>query len=129
MASRRVSKGGHKTRVGDLVFDSKIEAGRYVELWLLEKAGKIRGLELQPSYDLFASTPSGREKIGRYTADFRYEERQGGHWKPVTEDVKAKRVRRKRDGRLMPDRADTAFKLRQKVFEANQGLALTIVRR
>ncbi len=61
-------------------FDSKYESERYLELKLLEKAGKIRDLELQPSFDICIGGvqilmrskryPNGRKL--RYVADFRY---------------------------------------------------------
>lgn len=43
-----------KTKVGNITFDSKLEAKRYTELKLLEKNGLIKDLVLQPS--LRAST-------------------------------------------------------------------------
>lgn len=72
--------GAKKTVVDGITFASKAEARRYGELKLLEKAGEIRHLELQPKFDL---TVNG-EKIGRYVADFRY--REGTE--SVVEDVK-----------------------------------------
>ena len=75
-----------KTRVGDLIFDSKAEAKRYKELKLLEKAGEIMNLELQPRYDFHINGV----KLGFYKADFKYIVGDGG-WTPfkvVVEDVK-----------------------------------------
>ena len=61
-------------------FDSKYESERYLELKLLEKAGKIRDLELQPRFpiEIFGLKimmrsqryPNGRQLT--YVADFRY---------------------------------------------------------
>jgi hypothetical protein len=41
-----------RTKVGDIAFASKLEANRYSELVLLERAGKIAGLELQPRFPI-----------------------------------------------------------------------------
>jgi hypothetical protein len=49
-------------------FPSKREAKRYGELKMLIRAGAIRGLELQPSFDLHVAG----ERVCRYVADFRY---------------------------------------------------------
>lgn len=39
--------GAVKTEIDGIVFDSKHEAKRYQELWLLEQAGEITNLRLQ----------------------------------------------------------------------------------
>ena len=57
-----------KTTIDGITFDSKKEAKRYTELKLLEKAGHITHLELQPEYQI---TINGA-KICTYKADFRY---------------------------------------------------------
>jgi len=69
-----------KTTVDGIKFDSKKEAARYRDLKLLEKAGEITDLELQPKYDLIVNDT----KCGFYKADFRYIE----NGKEVVEDVK-----------------------------------------
>jgi hypothetical protein len=59
------------------------------ELKLLEKAGEIRELELQPRFPLLTPVPgstTGRARVGDYVADFRYREGQKGLL--VVEDVK-----------------------------------------
>ncbi len=60
---------------------------------LLERGGQIRHLEQQPKY-FFVAT-DGRRALKdngqpiRYTADFRFEERdKAGNWHPVVIDVK-----------------------------------------
>lgn len=68
-------------------FDSKKEAKRYSELKLLERAGEIEHLQLQPTFlfsigDQFAKYPSGRRVT--YRADFYYFE----NGKQIVEDVK-----------------------------------------
>lgn len=56
------------TVVDNIRFASKREAQRYTILKLREKAGEIRGLELQPRYLLQV----GGVNICTYVADFRY---------------------------------------------------------
>ena len=58
-----------KTEINGITFDSKREAGRYLELMLMESAGLIRGLELQPEFPLLVKTG---KSVGKYRADFRY---------------------------------------------------------
>jgi hypothetical protein len=81
-----------RTVVDGIQFDSAKEARRYSELLLLEKAGTIEKLELQPSIKLeIRGAPiiyrSGRQ--ARYRADFRY--RYDGQW--ILEDCKGVRTR------------------------------------
>lgn len=61
-----------KTTVDGIIFDSKKEAARYQELKLLEKAGKIFCLKLQPKFLLIPKTTKRRSVT--YTADFCYKE-------------------------------------------------------
>lgn len=70
------------TVVDGISFDSKAEARRYGELKLLQRAGQIAGLTLQPSFEL---TVNGK-LIGRYVADFQYLRVNGPR---VVEDVKS----------------------------------------
>ena len=69
-----------KTEVNGIKFDSKKEAARYQQLKLLERAGQISYLELQPRFDLIVNGTN----CGFYKADFRYQE----NGKVVVEDVK-----------------------------------------
>lgn len=57
-----------KTMIHGTWFDSKKEADRYLELKLLERAGEITNLELQPQYVFKLNGV----KICTYRADFRY---------------------------------------------------------
>jgi hypothetical protein len=86
---RRAHKYGAVATVVDNVrFSSKAEASRYQELRLLERAGLIRDLELQPVFELLAPTrgvPS-RLRVGEYRADFRYRDGPDGILR--IEDVK-----------------------------------------
>ena len=55
--NQRVTRNGR-------IFDSKHEAGRYTELKLLERAGKITGLKTQVSYLLIpAQYENGKRAI------------------------------------------------------------------
>lgn len=85
--NRKVALDGH-------TFDSKLEAARYQQLKLLERAGKITGLELQPRFELI---PKQRRDDGKperaceYVADFRYTDASTGQ--TVIEDAKGMRTR------------------------------------
>lgn len=102
---RNFSKYGAKPTIVDGIrFHSMKEAQRYQELVLCQKAGEIRGLQLQPRFVLHAAltlADISRErdpvKLGEYRGDFIYEERcapRGGpsamrrEWRQVVEDVK-----------------------------------------
>lgn len=61
------------TTIDNVRFASAREARRYEELRLLERAGAIYSLELQPRYDLVVNGA----KIGFYKADFRYIDADG----------------------------------------------------
>ena len=90
-----------KTQIGMYVFDSIAESKRYKELALLEKAGQIKGLELQPKFLLqegFKKNGKTYRKI-EYIADFMYIE----NGKVIIEDVKG----------IETD----VFKLKRKMFE------------
>lgn len=69
-----------KCIIDGIKFDSMKEGRRYSQLKILEKAGQIQNLELQPKYDLMVNG----SKVGFYKADFRYTE----NGKQVVEDVK-----------------------------------------
>jgi hypothetical protein len=75
----RSKYGAVKTVVDGIRFDSKKESERYRELRLLEKAGKIQNLTLQPRFELSvenASYPDSGERsvtLGTYIADFAYQ--------------------------------------------------------
>jgi len=95
---RRKNKyGAIKVQYDGYKFDSKLEAARYKQLKLMEKAGQLTNLELQPK---FPCEVSGK-KICTYISDFRYTLKNG---KEVVEDVKG---------------VETAvFKLKKKLVEA-----------
>jgi hypothetical protein len=91
---RKHKYGAKPTTVDGIRFASMKEAARYRELRLLERAGEVRQIALQPGFDLavhgaeFVKTGLPT-KIGSYRGDFWYEQRRGdGSWVRVVEDVK-----------------------------------------
>lgn len=68
----------HKTVIDGITFDSKLEANRYAELKVLEKAGIISQLQLQPAFELIpAFTKNGKKhRATHYVADFMYYDNQ-----------------------------------------------------
>lgn len=98
---RRNKYGNKKVQIDMFVFDSIAESKRYKELALLQKAKKIKKLELQPKFLLqesFRKNGKTYRKI-EYIADFMYEE----NGKIIVEDVKGKETE--------------VFKLKRKLFE------------
>ena len=65
-----------KTEVNGIVFDSKLEAERYMQLRLLEQAGEITALVLQPEFQIlrgFINPETGEKTKSRfYVGDFEY---------------------------------------------------------
>lgn len=81
--------GNRKTVVDGKTFDSQREAKRYSELKLLERAGEIEYLELQPKVKIVIGGVPIKFDSGRqmsYIADFRYYDRKLGEY--VVEDSK-----------------------------------------
>ena len=90
-------------------FSSKAEARRYPELLLLQAAGEIKDIELQPTYRLMAPTPDGSlVSTAKYIADFRYLDIPSGD--TVVEDVKGVRTQ--------------IYKLKKRWVEAQYGLKI-----
>ena len=67
--------GAKKTTVDGIVFPSKKEAAHYQKLKMMEKAGEIYDLELQPTFELVPK--EGSHRAVKYVADFRYKDKQG----------------------------------------------------
>lgn len=74
-----------KVKRGNITFDSKKEAYRWDVLKQMEKNAQLRRLERQVRFECVVNCV----KICTYVADFTYEERVGGHWFKVIEDVKS----------------------------------------
>jgi hypothetical protein len=81
-----------KTEVDGIRFDSVKEANRYCELKMLEKAGEIKDLVLQPKFQVIPKVQWGgvwqRERV--YIADFQYKEKGN----TIVEDVKSEHTRK-----------------------------------
>jgi len=104
-----------KTLYDGIKFDSKSEAERYKELKLLESAGQIKDLELQPKFTLIEGFMKNNVKFNpiKYKADFKYYDNLTQ--RVVIEDVKGMETKE--------------FKLKHKMFEDKyRDLTLTIVR-
>ena len=95
-----------KTVADGIKFDSKLEAERYAQLKMMERAGVIRDLELQPSFELIPSFRKNGKTWRRtlYKADFRYILAEDDSY--IIEDVKGSTS-------VITD----VFRLKQKLFE------------
>ena len=95
-----------KTVADGIKFDSKLEAERYAQLKMMERAGVIRDLELQPEYELLPSFKKNGKTWRRtlYKADFRYILAEDDSY--IIEDVKGSTA-------VITD----VFRLKQKLFE------------
>ena len=95
-----------KTFIDGIKFDSKLEAERYEQLKILERAGVIRDLELQPEYELIPSFKKNGKTWRKtvYKADFRYILVEDDI--TIIEDVKGSTA-------VITD----VFRLKQKLFE------------
>lgn len=127
----KTSKYKNKKYIIDgIEFDSHKEASRYTELKLLEKAGKIKGLELQKAYELVPAqyeetaeiytkgAHKGEhkkvllERACNYVADYVYIDCETG--KTVVEDVKGYRE----------GGAYSLFKLKRKLMLYRYGIKI-----
>lgn len=76
-----------RTSVGEIKFDSRLEATHYQLLKNLEDSGKIKNLELQPKFDIH--TAKGR-KATSYKPDFKFDCKKTGRTRYV--DSKGKQL-------------------------------------
>lgn len=97
-----------KTTIGGITFDSKAEAERYASLKLMQRAGEISQLEMQPGYKLEVNG----ELVCEYRGDFTYLDKQG---RRVVEDVKGQHTAK------LP-----LFRVKAKLFRAIFGFEITI---
>lgn len=102
-----------KTEINGVVFASKAEASRFLELRALESSGAISGLALQPSFEILpAITLDGKKQRAiKYTADFEYLDALGNR---VIEDVKG-----------MPTRE---YRLKRRLMKQVHGIEVKEVR-
>jgi hypothetical protein len=118
--SRNHKYGAVQTEVDGIKFPSKKEAARYTQLRLLERAGNIRKLELQPRFALIADGgqpvkyPVKNSENGRQAyalMDFKYFDIENRRW--IVEDVKGK---------------DTPLsKLKRAMVEAQYGVRIVLI--
>ncbi len=92
-----------RTVIDNITFDSAKEATRYKELKILERAGAIKNLTLQPKYPIIVN----EMKICTYIADFTYQTRLG---ETLVEDCKGMRT--------------PAYKLKAKLMFAVYGIKI-----
>lgn len=84
-----------RTKIDGIWFDSMIEANRYSQLRLLEKAKEISDLTVHPIFELqpsFIDASGKKQKAIRYEADFQYKDK-AENWNIVVEDVKGMRTK------------------------------------
>lgn len=113
MSKRQSKYRAQPTVIDGIRFASKAEARRFCELKLLEKAGALRQLQLQVPIVLNAGSDK-RPSIGKYVADFMYEERIGQDWCLRIEDVKGF--------------ATPLYKWKKKHVEAQYGIEIREIR-
>ena len=112
---KRASKFGNvKTVVDGIEFSSKKEARRYGELQLLQRAGAISGLRVQPRYPLRV----GEDLVCTYVADFAYHDLSvvEGDLFETVEDVKSEITRK-----------HPVYRIKNKLFKAVMGFEITEV--
>jgi len=103
---RRFGKyNAKRTEVDGIVFASKREAARHQELKLLERAGEIHGLKLQPKFPM---NVEGGGHVGHYIADFSYVDSRTG--RSVVEDAKGMRT--------------PVYRLKKRIVEAQYGIEI-----
>lgn len=109
--AKRQKYNAQPTEIDGHVFPSQREARRYGELKLLQQAGEISRLEIQPQFPLMVTNPAGiLVTVARYSADFKYI-RDGA---TVIEDAKGFRT-------------NTAYLLRKRLVEAQYGVSIVEV--
>lgn len=108
--AKRSKYGAVKTTVDGITFDSAKEAKRYGELKLLERAGKIDSLVLQPVFEIFVDVSQDgdrRVRICDYRADFQYYRKR----ERIVEDVKGMKT--------------PVYRIKKKLVEALYDLTIT----
>lgn len=99
-----MNKYGNEEKVVDgIKFDSKLEAKRYIQLKLLQRAGEIKDLRTQPGFVLQPSYKKNGKTIRaiKYVADFIYYDVKKD--KVIVEDTKGFK--------------NDVYKLKKKIFE------------
>ena len=104
---RRTKYRNVPTRIDGIRFASKAEARRYQHLKLVQAAGRIHNLRLQPRYPIMVKGAL----VCTYVADFSYSEIPSGRY--VVEDVKGVRT--------------AIYRLKAKLMQAANGITITEV--
>jgi hypothetical protein len=100
-----------KITVDGKTFDSKLEMRRYYELKLLERSGKIGGLQSQVKFVLIEKSEYGREIC--YVADFTYVE----NGNMVVEDTKSEATK------------TPLYKLKRRIMAEKYGIKIKEIER
>lgn len=92
MFRSRNKYGNKKTVIDGITFDSAKEARRYSELKLMQRAGAISDLKIQPRFELIPSFKKNGKAFRKteYVADFSYME----NGIEIVEDVKSEITRK-----------------------------------
>lgn len=111
--NKKSKYGAVKTQIDGHTFDSKKESKRFQELKLLERAGKIKDLKLQPKFELQPSFIKNGKLYHsiNYIADFSYFD--VNKRTTIVEDVKSEATKTK------------VYEIKRKLFE-NKYSNLTI---
>lgn len=115
--TKRTKYGAVKTLHGGILFDSKAECKRWIELLWRRQANEIDQLERQVPYEIRVAGIL----IATWFADFRYREFVGQRgpvreYRIVVEDVKSE-----------PTRKNRTYRLKKKLVEALYGITITEV--
>jgi hypothetical protein len=94
--------------LGGIVFASKKEMKRYAELQLLQRAGEVQDLELQPKFRVSIND----QHFCTYTADFAYTEKG----QRVIEELKSTGTAK-----------DAAYRLRKKAAELFYNIKVKVI--
>ena len=103
--------GAKKSKADGVIFDSRKERDRYLELKLLEEHGYIKDLKLQPRYvihDAYVRCDGKKIRQIVYIADFEYLDIENGEL--ITEDVKGVKT--------------AVYRLKKKMFEKRYGVKI-----
>ena len=107
----RSKYGARRLRIDGITFDSKLEADRYQQLKLLERAGEITGLEYHKKFVIIPKSKHGNDVY--YEADFFYFE----NGKPIIEDTKSEAT------------VTAVYKIKKRLLAETQGITIKEVYR
>lgn len=111
-SSKTLNKyGAKRLKIDGITFDSKLEAERYQQLKLLQKANAISGLEYHKKFVIIPKSRYGDNVY--YEADFFYFE----NGKPIVEDTKSKAT------------VTAVYKLKKRLLAETHGITIKEVYR